>query len=265
MNPAKTLIRRTGLRRTHVAAARMCCERNALAMFGAKGAPRSRILCYHSVGTPAWGTNDVNPARFRKHIELALESGYRFVPAATLARGEGGVRDLAITFDDGLRTVATNAAPILAEYDIPWSLFVVTDWADGKAASWAGDALLDWREIEQLAAGGAAIGSHSVTHPSFGRLERDAVEYELDESRRTIESRLGILPTEFAIPLGQSSDWTALAGEAALAAGYETVYAQAEETRSAGTVPRTFITRFDSDRVYRAALNGAFDRWEEWL
>lgn len=265
MNPAKTLIRRTGVRRSHVAAARMCCERNALATFGAQEPPRSRILCYHSVGTPAWGTNDVSPARFRRHIELALERGYRFVPAATLARGEGAAKDLAITFDDGLRTVATNAAPILAEYNIPWSLFVVSDWAEGKASYWAGDALMGWSEIERLAAGGATIGSHSVTHPSFGRLERDAIEYELGESRRAIESRLGIVPSEFAIPLGQSSDWTAVAGDLALAAGYDTIYAQAEETRAAGTVPRTFITRFDSDRVFRAALNGAFDRWEEWL
>lgn len=199
MNPAKALIRRTGLRRSHVAAARMCCERNALATFGAKAGPRSRILCYHSVGTPAWGTNDVAPARFRRHIELA-----------------------------------------------------------------PGDALLDWSEIECLAAGGATIGSHSVTHPSFGRLERDAVDYELGASRRTIESRLGIVASSFAIPLGQSSDWTAIAGDVALATGYDTIDAQAEETRSPGTVPRT-ITRFDSDRVFRAALNGAFDRWEEWL
>lgn len=265
MNPAKALIRRTGLRRSHVAAVRMCCERNALAAFGATAAPRSRILCYHSVGTPAWGTNDVSPARFRRHIEVALEHGYRFVPAATLARGEGEVRDLAITFDDGLLSVATNAAPILAEYNIPWSLFVVSDWAEGKADDWAGDALMGWREIERLAAGGATIGSHSVTHPSFGRLERDAVAYELDESRRAIESRLGIVATSFAIPLGQSGDWTRMAGEMALAAGYDTIYAQAEETRAAGTVPRTFITRFDSDRVFRAALGGAFDRWEEWL
>ena len=40
--------------------------------------------------------------------------------------------DLAITFDDGLKSVLTNAAPILAEYDVPWSLFVVSDWADGR-------------------------------------------------------------------------------------------------------------------------------------
>jgi hypothetical protein len=37
------------------------------------------------------------------------------------------------------------------------------------------------------------------------------------------------------------------------------------ERRPPGTVPRTFITRFDNDRLFRAALGGAFDRWEEWM
>jgi len=43
------------------------------------------------------------------------------------------------------------------------------------------------------------------------------------------------------------------------------VYAQAEETRPAGTVARTFVTSFDADRIFRSLLGGAFDRWEEWF
>ena len=45
-----------------------------------------RILCYHSVGQEEWGINDVTPAQFRRHIELALNAGYRFVPASEIAR-----------------------------------------------------------------------------------------------------------------------------------------------------------------------------------
>src|SRR4051794_31406587 len=109
----------------------MCCERNVLATFGAafgRGDPRNtgRILCYHSIGQPLWGVNDVSPKQFRRHLELALKAGWRFVPAAEIVRTGGGPKDLAITFDDGLKSVLTNAAPILAEYDVPWSLFVVS-------------------------------------------------------------------------------------------------------------------------------------------
>ena len=265
MSLLKQAIRRTGFRRAHIASARMCCERNLLATVGRRSAPlRSRILCYHSVGTPEWGVNDVSPAQLRRHVELALAAGYRFVPADEIAQTGGQPRDLAITFDDGLTTVATNAAPILAEYDIPWSLYVVANWADGDHGFGDG-LLLGWREIERLASQGATIGSHSMTHPNFGSLGLEQATHELAASRAVIESRLGSAPASFAIPFGQSGNWRREAAAAARQAGYTYVYAQAEETRPIDTTPRTFITRWDTDRVFRAALGGAFDRWEEWF
>ena len=53
--------------------------------------------------------------------------------------------------------------------------------------------------------------------------------------------------------------------KAANDAGYEIVYAQAEATRPEGTVARTFVTKFDGDRIFNALLKGKFDRWEEWV
>ena len=61
----------------------------------------------------AWGVNDVSPAQFRRQIELALREGYRFVAASEIGRTGGSPRDLAITFDDGLKSTLTIAAPIL--------------------------------------------------------------------------------------------------------------------------------------------------------
>lgn len=266
MSSAKRALRRLGVRRSRLAAVRMCCERHMLAAFPARRtAPAAgRILCYHSVGTPEWGVNDVSPKRFRRHIELALQRGHRFVPAEHIARTGGKPGDLAITFDDGLRSVAVNAAPVLAEYSIPWTLFVVSDWAEGRH-SWRSDTMLDWRDIERLAASGATIGSHSVTHPDFGRLDAARILDELGSSRKIIARRTGIDPRTFAIPFGQSDNWTEEAAEAARAVGYEIVYAQSVERRPVGTVARTFVTRFDGDRIFGAALRGSFDGWEEWL
>jgi peptidoglycan/xylan/chitin deacetylase (PgdA/CDA1 family) len=261
----KSIGRRCGLRRASLASLRMFGERNLLALCAPKAAMRPRILCYHSVGTPEWGVNDVSPPQFRRHIEIALRSGRRFVPADQIARSGGQPGDLAITFDDGLATVATNAAPILAEYGIPWTLFVVADWAEGRHPF--GDGIvLGWRELENLAqTPGVTLGSHSVTHPRFSLLSRVQAARELGESRRILRERLGLPFDTFAIPLGQSGDWTQECGRQARAAGYEVVYAQAEDTRTPGTVPRTFVSRFDRDRIFAAAIGGAFDRWEEWV
>jgi peptidoglycan/xylan/chitin deacetylase (PgdA/CDA1 family) len=243
----------------------MGCERQFLARFGERQPARSRILCYHAVGTPAWGVNDLAPDRFRRQIETALAAGYRFVPPDFIASDpEADEPRLAITFDDGLQSVIDNAAPILADYGIPWMFFVVTDWAEGKH-NWDPAVIAGWDAIERAASLGGSIGSHAVTHPNFGRISAQQAELELYESRLVIESRLGIVPTAFAIPFGQSRDWTSYAQQTAERAGYRTIYAQSEERRHEGTVGRTFITRFDDDRLFRAALAGAYDRWEEWV
>lgn len=260
----KRAVRAFGVERRHLVGPRMVLERAGMSVLGRR-VRRSggRILAYHSVGQPLMNHNDVPPKLFRRQLEWATAQGYRFVPASEIARTGGGPMDLAITFDDGLRSVMTEAVPILKDFATPWSLFVVTDWSEG-ISPWTTDEVLGWRDLERLAADGAEIGSHSATHPDFGQLDGPAAREELERSRATIEARLGFAPTSFAIPHGQSANWTPVAMSEAMAAGYDLVYAQAEETRSAGTIARTFITRFDNMRVFSAALSGVFDRWEEW-
>jgi peptidoglycan/xylan/chitin deacetylase (PgdA/CDA1 family) len=261
----KSLARTVGLQRHHVATARMFCERNALARLPRKRPRRGgRILCYHSIGQPAFGVNDVSPAQFRRHLELALGAGYRFVRPAELAETGGSEKDLAITFDDAATSVATEAEPILKDYNIPFTLFAVSSWCD-HATPWARENLLSWNGLSDLLSKGVEIGSHAVTHPDFGSIDQDQAVDELETSRRAIERHLGFAPESFAIPLGQSMNWTPAAQSAARNAGYKIIYAQAEETRPEGTVPRTFVTRFDGDRIFEALLGGAFDRWEEWV
>jgi peptidoglycan/xylan/chitin deacetylase (PgdA/CDA1 family) len=213
------------------------------------------------VGTAEWGVNDVPAPLFKAQLETALALGYRFVPAAIIAAGQGGERDLAVTFDDGLRSVYAHAAPILASLDIPWSLFVVCDWADGKHEQ--PYLFMSWDEIRDAAAAGAAIGSHSMTHADFGTISDAQAGIELAESRYIIRERIGVEVDAFAIPFGQSRNWREDLSPLARSLGYTTIYAQAVDTRTEGTVSRTFVTRFDDQRVFRAALEGAFDQWEE--
>lgn len=262
---AKSALRQLGIERHHVAAMRMGCERHALATFRRNRARQGgRILCYHSVGQPVFGVNDVSPALMRRQIEIALKAGYRFRPAAEIAADGGGPKDLAITFDDGCKSLLTDALPILRDHGIPWTVFVVADWADQRD-DWTREQILSWRDVETLLAAGVEIGSHSMTHPDFGRLGAEETAHELHRSRQIIADRLGFAPAAFAIPFGQSMNWTAHARQVANEAGYEIIYAQAEETRPEGTVPRTFVTRFDTDRIFAALLGGAYDRWEEWV
>jgi len=263
----KSILRRLGVNRMRAATIRMGCERRLLAAKRSRSlAPRDggRILAYHAVGTPRWGLNDISPRRFRHQLKLALDAGFEFVDPLELVRSEGRSNQLAITFDDGLSSVLENAAPILRDLHIPWTLFIVSRWVEMGHPLFGSEMFLDWHDLERISGFGGSIGGHSATHRNFARLSTEETTQELFESRALVERRLGFAPTSFAIPFGQSADWTDSAARLAADAGYTVVYSQAEDTRFPGTVPRTKIAGTDNDFVFSAALRGAFDQWEEW-
>jgi len=248
---------------------RLCIERWGLAArhrVSAEPTPvrRGRILTYHSVGTPQWGgINDVSPRDFERHLQIAVDDGWSFAtPAEIIA--DPGQPQIALTFDDGPSSVLANALPVLRHHGIPATAFIVTGWASGQLPDRVQPFVLDWRGVSALQAGGMTVASHSVTHPDFGRLEPGEARRELETSREQLRRVLDVETDEFAIPLGQSSNWTQAAGLAAAEAGYTKVYAQCVNTRPNGTIGRTFITRIDRPMLFRAALAGAYDSWEEW-
>ncbi len=201
------------------------------------------------------GVNDVTPQQFRRHIELALDAGFRFVPASEIVRTGGGPRDLAITFDDGGKSVVTTAAPILKEYGLPWTFFPVSEWTETRE-DWSKARCMNWRDVEQLLAAGADMGSHSATHPDFGRIGVEQMVDELAGSRDLFQRRLGIAPDTFAIPLGQSMNWREEARQAALDAGYNVIYAQAEVHAPV----RDDATHFCDQIRWRPYLQGSTER-----
>lgn len=244
---------------------RLRAERWALAgtrSIGRTPAKRGRILAYHSVGTPEWGVNDVTPAAFERHLQIAVDDGWTFAtPAQVLA--EPDKPQVALTFDDGPTSLLTNVVPVLRHHGIPATAFIITGWADGGHPL-GHQLVLDWPGVTALREAGVTVASHSVTHPDFGKLDAAAAGRELEVSRQRMSEMLGEETDEFAIPFGQSRNWTEAASLAAKQAGYTTVYAQSVNTRPAGTIPRTFITRIDRPAIFRAALAGAYDNWEEW-
>ncbi len=247
---------------------RLCAERWALAAWeraagGPSPARRGRILAYHSIGTPGYGVNDARPRDFERHLQIAVDDGWSFTtPAEVIA--EPDKPQLALTFDDGMASVLANALPVLRHHGIPATAFVVTGWADGQIPDSVKRIVLDWRGVSALQDGGMTLASHSVSHSDFGRLEPGEARRELEVSRDRMRQVLGVETSEFAIPLGQSRNWTREAGLAAAEAGYTTVYAQCVSTRPEETIARTFITRIDRPVLFRAALVGAYDNWEEW-
>jgi predicted ATP-grasp superfamily ATP-dependent carboligase/peptidoglycan/xylan/chitin deacetylase (PgdA/CDA1 family) len=85
-------------------------------------------------------------------------------------------------------------------------------------AEWEG--MLRWEEVRELAAEGLTIGSHTMTHASLAALGPEQVAWELETSRRVLETRLGRPVTLLAYPFGKPGHVSAATAAAAHAAGY---------------------------------------------
>ncbi len=84
--------------------------------------------------------------------------------------------------------------------------------SNGETAQAAGPnadryTFLTWQEVQKLAQGGMTIGSHTVAHPIMSSLDDDRRVYEVVDSKREIEQRLGVPCTLFSYPNGTADDF----------------------------------------------------------
>lgn len=108
---------------------------------------------------------------------------------------------LTLTFDDANRTQYEIALPILKEFGLPGTIFVIS----GKANAYESDPypwFMGWDQIAEFRDAGWEIGSHSDTHPSLPSVASTEVIRELERASEEIEEHLGILPVSFASPFG---------------------------------------------------------------
>ena len=72
----------------------------------------------------------ISPEHFEEHVRY-LTKHFDVVPFSALASRAGDPRAVALTFDDGFRSVAEAALPILERYDCPMKLYVCESLVDG--------------------------------------------------------------------------------------------------------------------------------------
>ena len=182
-------------------------------------AARVPILTYHAVTDVARSTPlAISPGRFAAQMAALAQEGYRAAPLSQLIGPlrEGRPerlpqRTVAITFDDGYRSVLETAAPILRAHGFTATLFLVTGAcgaASGRrpAPPWQPPwPMLNWDEIGTLAAGGFELGAHTQTHPALPHLSPAEAEREMVESKIEIARQTGQEVRAFAYPYGACS------------------------------------------------------------
>lgn len=225
-----------------------------------------RILMFHGLGSDY--PTDVFEAQMK-----FLSAHFRVVPLADLIdkvadRQSAPDREIALTFDDGLRNNFTLAYPILKKLGIPATFFVCPGVIDSGKWIWSHEMRqrllsasasqqsavtkvvgydstcpdefvewmktlplerrvavedeirgitsgfvpsddererfdpMSWDELCALSPDLITIGSHSVNHPILTSIDESALRYEVRESRRMLEEKLGYPVRYFCDPNG---------------------------------------------------------------
>ena len=111
-----------------------------------------------------------------------------------------------ITFDDGSRSQLERGLPLLDALGVRGVLFFVTGLAGQR---FEGERLITAAELDELAAAGWEIGSHTVSHRHLARngetrLKPEELRAELRDSRRWLRER-GFPACSFAYPYGRTN------------------------------------------------------------
>jgi len=215
--------------------------------------PGVAVLCYHAVratatppeGMPFAGLH-VPVAHLAAHLAELRRMCHPIALGQLIDHVERGTplppRAVHITFDDGYRSVATRALPLLEAIDVPASVFICTRpvatgthfWYDAMSRAEGDLAVVarrdqgacDWNrvveswsppapqddelaplsidEVRQLSAHPLIeIGSHTATHPPLAQLGPAAQRREIAEAMSSLEQWTGVRPRAFAYPIGR--------------------------------------------------------------
>ena len=190
---------------------------------------RALILAYHGLGSfprPLDPDNlMIEPARFRAQVNSLRRRDYRFVSLSELADGLAGrsPRDglCALTFDDGTADNLALLAPMLAELELPATVFVCPGLLGASHFAMpaaAGVRLMDADELRELARSPLVeIGSHTNTHVDLSAATAEEAYREMASSKSALEALLGRPIESFAYP---KCDYSEACPDAARRAGY---------------------------------------------
>ncbi len=168
------------------------------------------ILMYHAVSDDMWGINSlfVSPEDLRAQLDYLTQNGYDPIFFSDLPHLSDYDKPILLTFDDGYDDNYTELYPILQEYGVKATVFVITGMLGDEH-------YLTEEQVQELSQSGLVdIQSHTVTHTELSLLSYDDQDDELAQSRLDLARITGKLPYALAYPSGERDDDTlALAPE----------------------------------------------------
>jgi peptidoglycan/xylan/chitin deacetylase (PgdA/CDA1 family) len=227
---------------------------------------------YHSVN-PERDDYSLTPQRFRDQMALVARdfSVVRLenIHEAFLGSHE---RKVIVTFDDAFVDFLEYALPVLAEFQIPATVFVPTGLV-GRFNEWdlqlnhvTRKRIMDVSALRQVSASGLVdLGSHTVDHLRMRHLPPGDMRLQAVTSKLWLEDTFGKAVTTFSYPFGQRDDFSAVTTNMLAEAGYEAAVTTCWGTRNSArrvlSLRRIHFREDEDLETVRAKIGG----WYDWI
>ena len=108
-----------------------------------------------------------------------------------------------LTFDDGYDDNYTDLFPLLQQYQVKATVFII-----GQDVSGTNHKMNEEQIREMSDSGLVSIQSHSFTHGDMGSMGEDTLEYEIGETQKVLTRITGKIPYVLCYPSGKFSSKT---------------------------------------------------------
>jgi len=160
------------------------------------------ILGYHRVGPNCGDGLSVTPDVFAMQMRyLSTHCNLMHLrDVADILKAGGTIphRTCVVTFDDGTLDNYEVAFPILKQFSIPATFFVIGDQLE-KPDSFH----INGRQADELLENGQDLGGHSQTHPHLTKLSKEQIEEELSLSIEHLLRAHSVCDPCFSYPYGE--------------------------------------------------------------
>lgn len=213
----------------------------------------------------------VAPETFYMHMKYLKKNEFTIIALLELADRINNQllldeKSVVITFDDGYRSILTNALPILKEFGFSAALFVNIYFIERKwpkrlyCHDWE---TLSWDEVRKLYEEGMLIGSHAVSHKKLTEFNVKELKREIIASKELIEKNIQGKINTFSYPHGSFNEKVI---EILKKSNYTCACSSIEGTNDSQSnlfaLKRTEITSFDNTQYkFEKKMSGNYD----WL
>jgi peptidoglycan/xylan/chitin deacetylase (PgdA/CDA1 family) len=224
------------------------------------------VIVYHGLGDCPAAHDPYRmftpPAKFARQMDF-LARWRRVVPLDDIVAGRTGKGRpaVAVTFDDGYRSVLEEAVPILQRHGFPATCFVPTRWI-GAANGWdtfkptdRALPILSADQLVELEAAGVKVESHGHAHIPLGEVDEQDAQADIAASRQILGEVLGREPQFLAYPYGSQSH---AARRAVERSGFECAFSIGQRDEGRFGRERVTIRPADNLALYAFKTSGRY-------